>query len=180
MKEELIGLLRILAKLRPAVILEIGTANGGTFFLFSRVASPDGVLISVDLPSGRFGGGYPEWRIPLYKSFATHNQQISLIRKDSHALSTLRAVRAVLEGRRLDLLFIDGDHTYEGVKKDFQMYSPLVRKGGIVAFHDVCRGPSADVGEIYKFWNEIKHAYVHQEIIDSYDQKGYGIGVLYT
>lgn len=75
---------------------------------------------------------------------------------------------------------MDGDHTYEGVRKDFQMYSPLVRKGGLIAFHDVCRGPPVDVGDVNKFWNEIKDSYVHQEIIDDYDQKGFGIGVLYT
>jgi predicted O-methyltransferase YrrM len=45
----------------------------------------------------------------------------------------------LLKGSEGDFLFIDGDHTYQGVKQDFQMYSPLVKKGGIVAFHDIVK-----------------------------------------
>jgi len=48
--------------------------------------------------------------------------------------------------KRGDFLFIDGDHTYEGVEGDFEMYSPLVRRGGIIAFHDIVPGPPENVG----------------------------------
>jgi hypothetical protein len=41
------------------------------------------------------------------------------------------------------LLFIDGDHRYEGVRRDFEMYSPLVGAGGLIAFHD---NPGEDWG----------------------------------
>jgi predicted O-methyltransferase YrrM len=179
LKEEITGLLKILAKQRPKVILEIGTASGGTLFLFSRVVSFNGVIVSVDLPGGRFGGGYPEWRIPYYESFATHNQQIALIRADSHDLSTLQAVRTILKERRLDFLFIDGDHTYAGVKTDFEMYSKLVRKGGIIAFHDICPHPPETGCEVNKFWCEIEEQYKHDEIIKDSKQNGGGIGVVY-
>jgi hypothetical protein len=54
-KYEITKLLDIVANLKPKVILEIGTANGGTLFLFTRVASPDAKIISIDLPGGRFG-----------------------------------------------------------------------------------------------------------------------------
>ena len=42
-----------------------------------------------------------------------------------------------LTASRSDFLFIDGDHTVEGVTKDFLLYRPLVRKGGVIAFHDI-------------------------------------------
>jgi len=90
-------LLKILVRHKPQTILEIGTAKGGTLFLFTRVASSDARIISIDLPSGRFGGGYPEWRIPLYESFAIHNQHVYLIRGDSHAHSTLKEVKEILD-----------------------------------------------------------------------------------
>ncbi|MGC8850596.1 MAG: hypothetical protein ACP5QI_09015, partial [Candidatus Bathyarchaeia archaeon] len=64
-KDEILALLKILVKHKPRSILEIGTAKGGTLFLFTRVASSDARIISIDLPGGRFGGGYPEWRIPF-------------------------------------------------------------------------------------------------------------------
>jgi len=65
-REEILELLRILKSLKPRTILEIGTARGGTLFLFTQVAKPDAIIISIDLPGGPFGGGYPSWeKIPI-------------------------------------------------------------------------------------------------------------------
>lgn len=179
-KEEVTELLRILKSLNPKACLEIGTAGGGTLFLFAQVARPDALLVSIDLPGGPFGGGYPAWKIPLYKSFTRYaTQRIYLLRSDSHDPSTLRKVREILGDTPLDFLFIDGDHTYEGVKKDFEMYSPLVRKGGIIAFHDIVPGPPENVGGVPRFWQEIKYRYKHIEIIHYWNQDGFGIGVLF-
>ncbi|MCS7366302.1 MAG: class I SAM-dependent methyltransferase [archaeon YNP-WB-062] len=66
----------------------------------------------------------------------------------------------------MDFLFIDGDHTYEGVKKDFEMYSPLVRGGGIIAFHDIVQHPPETGCEVSGFWNEIKLRYKYREIVE--------------
>lgn len=178
-EEEIMELLKILARRKPKFILEIGTAGGGTLFLFARISSPDAVIMSIDLPGGRFGGGYHEWRILLYKSFAIYKQKIYLIRQDSHALSTLNMVEKILEERRLDFLFIDGDHTYDGVKKDFEMYSKFVGEGGIIAFHDIVLGPPEDVGSVPRFWDEIKHNFKYVELVKNWKQSGYGIGVIY-
>ena len=136
-RSEIRSLLELVALTRPRVVLEIGTSNGGSLFLLAQVAAADAVIVSVDLPHGRFGGGYPRWRGLLYHGFATKLQQIRLLRADSHRQETLDAVRTALEGRPVDVIFIDGDHTYRGVKQDFEMYRPLVRSGGIIAFHDI-------------------------------------------
>jgi len=79
----------------------------------------------------------------------------------------------------IDLLFIDGDHRYEGVRKDFEMYSPLVRKGGIVAFHDICPGPPDAVGGVPSFWKETMGKYRNIPIIKDQSQGGCGIGILF-
>jgi predicted O-methyltransferase YrrM len=92
----------------------------------------------------------------------------------------LDKVKAVLRGQQLDYLFIDGDHSYPGVKCDFEMYRPMVRKGGLVAFHDIAEGPPVAVGGVPRFWREIKSKYRHTEIIKDRQQRGYGIGVLYV
>jgi hypothetical protein len=42
----------------------------------------------------------------------------------------------VLQDIKIDVLFIDGDHTYEGVKKDFELYSNLLSENGIIVIHD--------------------------------------------
>jgi len=179
-KEEITELLKILAMYDSRFILEIGTSGGGTLFLFARVSSPDAVIISIDLPGGPFGGGYREWRIPLYKSFAIHRQKMYLIREDSHARFTLNMVEKILKGHKLDFLFIDGDHTYGGVKMDFEMYSKLVRKGGMIAFHDICPHLTQTKCEVSKFWCEIKDGYEHIELIKDRKQRWAGIGVLYV
>ncbi|MGB9760351.1 MAG: hypothetical protein ACP5KW_10020 [Thermoproteota archaeon] len=43
-------------KVSPKVILETGTARGGTLSLFTRVASPEAIITSIDLPDGMFDG----------------------------------------------------------------------------------------------------------------------------
>jgi len=177
-RDEILELLRILDKKKPKIVLEIGTANGGTLFLFSRIASEDATIISVDLPGGQFGGGYPKWKIPLYKAFRLPKQKLHLIRGDSHSKETLEKTKNVLNSRKADFLFIDGDHTYEGVRRDFEMYSSLVEEEGIIAFHDIVIGPKENVGGVPKFWREEKDNYACKEIVKDWKQGGYGIGVL--
>ncbi len=177
-QSEISGLLKIVHKTKPKMILEIGTANGGTLFLFSRIASKDATLISIDLPGGRFGGGYPKWREFLYKAFALPGQKMHLLRMNSHKRETLEQVKEILGEEKLDFLFIDGDHIYEGVERDFEIYSPLVRQGGIVAFHDIAPGPSENVGGVPQFWEKIRDRYDGREIVEDWNQGGYGIGLL--
>ena len=114
-KYEIIKLLEILKDLNPKIILEIGTAGGGTLYLFTRIIDPEATIISVDLPGGTFGGGYSEWKIPLYQSFTKNGQKIKLLRADSHNPKTFKLVKTILADKKVDFLFIDGDHTYEGV-----------------------------------------------------------------
>ena len=180
---EITKLLEILSDVKPKTILEIGTARGGTLFLFAQAADPEATIISIDLPGGPFGGGYPLWRIPIYKAFAKRKQRIYLVRGDSHDPKTLEKVQRILGDRKLDFLFIDADHTYEGVKKDFEMYSPLVREGGIIAFHDIVphdrvHDPEDKVG-VPRFWNEIKYKYKYLEIVQDWNQGWAGIGIIY-
>ncbi len=177
-QDEILNLLRILNKIKPKVILEIGTARGGNLFLLSRVASEDATIVSIDLPEGKFGGGYPKWKIPLYKSFRLPSQKLQLIRADSHSQETLEKIKKALDGKKVDFLFIDGDHTYEGIKKDFEIYSPLVKEDGIIAFHDIVLGPKENVGGVPEFWKEVKDKYTNKEIVKDWNQGGYGIGVL--
>jgi predicted O-methyltransferase YrrM len=177
-KSEIAELCRIVQESNPKKIVEIGSASGGTMFLFAHVASPE-KIISVDLPAGSFGGGYPFWKIPLFKSLGKKNV-VRLIRADSHKEETLAKIKGLLKDQKVDFLFIDGDHTYHGVKQDFQMYSPLVRKGGIVAFHDIAKHEPTSSCEVNKFWSEIKLSFKHLEIIEKQDQIWAGIGVLYV
>jgi len=177
--EELIGLFEIVSNLQVKNALEIGTYGGGTLFMTCRVADPDATIISVDLPGGRFGRGYVWPRKFVYRSFAKSKQTLHLLRKDSHDPKTLDIARLLLKAKDLDFLFIDGDHTYDGVRADFEMYAPLVRDGGVVAFHDIARHPPEMGCEVDRFWNGIKDKYRHVEIVKDRSQGWAGIGVLH-
>lgn len=179
-KSEISNLLQLVKKTDAKIIMEIGTAFGGTLFLLTKAASSNCIFISLDLPGGKFGGGYPWWKIPLYKAFGKGDQKIHLIRKDSHQLETVKEIEKILNGKKIDFLFIDGDHTYEGVKRDFELYFGLVKTGGFIGLHDIVRvdtnlHPGCNVD---RFWNELKNKYNHQEFVENYEQGWAGIGVI--
>jgi predicted O-methyltransferase YrrM len=171
---EILALLRILKQARPQRILEIGTASGGTLFLFTRIAAADAQLVSIDLPGGPGGGGYPSWKIPLFQAFPLPGQRLELIRDDSHDPAVLSRVAELVGDRGLDFLFIDGDHSYDGVKRDFEMYGALINPAGLIAFHDIDFGP-----DVRRFWDEVKVGRRFQEIRDDGGQT-FGIGLLYN
>lgn len=178
-REELAALGQIVAALRPVRALEIGTWLGGTLFFLTRLANPRATIATVDLPGGGLGG-YSDRREWLYMRFARRGQRMHLLRGDSHSEETMARVKDIFGGQLLDYLFIDGDHRYEGVKRDFEMYGPLVRRGGLIAFHDIVEGPPENVGGVPQFWRQIRHRYRHEEFIRDPNQGGYGIGVLYV
>jgi hypothetical protein len=91
-KNEIFQLLKVVEKLNAMRVMEIGTAKGGTLFLFCQVVSPTAKMISADLPGGKFGGGYPSSKNKLYKTFAKAKQEIILIRKNTHEIETLYEV----------------------------------------------------------------------------------------
>lgn len=177
---ELAALGEILAEHRPERALEIGTFQGGTLLFLTRLANPQATIVSMDLPGGMFGGGYGARRRFFYRRLAGRRQKLHLLQGDSHSAEMFERAKAALGNRSLDYLFIDGDHRYEGVKRDFETYGPLVRAGGLIALHDIVEGPSDAVGGVPQFWRELKHKYRHREIIQCPRQGGFGIGVLYV
>lgn len=72
----------------------------------------------------------------------------------SQVPDTLLKLATMLHGRMIDVLFIDGDHTYQGVKADYENYRLLVRH--VIALHDISHPYSAAIPEeTMRLWNEI-------------------------
>lgn len=165
--------LRFLAEkargIEPDIVVEIGTAFGGTFYVWCRGLNPEHV-VSIDLP-GTKSGAYPYSRTPLLERF-TDNAEVTAIRGDSKSVEVREELERVLDGRKVDFLFIDGDHSYEGVKADFENYSRYVRDGGIIAFDDIIEDPTRGV---HKFWKEIEGDYKTEEHIEPDWNAGIGI-----
>jgi predicted O-methyltransferase YrrM len=175
--KELAALLKLVRAREPQVIVEIGTAKGGTLYSLSQVAPETCLLISLDLPGGAFGGGYTERQASLMRTFVRDGQSVEFLRADSHAASTRQQLLELLADVPIDLLFIDGDHTYEGVRKDFEMYAPLVATHCLIAFHDVLPHPDVPDCKVDVFWDEIKNDHDWTEFITRPMGWG-GIGVI--
>jgi len=181
-RSEIQALCEIVRQRRPRTVLEIGTEHGGTFFLFSRVAAADALLVSVDLAREDL----KPWRT-LCANLRTKGQNVSVIDGDSHASSTVERVNRVLGDRKVDFLFIDGDHRYEGVRQDFENYVGFLNDPGLIAFHDINpdylkrfgKRTYSNSGEVYRLWAEVKMKYSHTECIDNPDEDGFGIGILF-
>ena len=170
---------KLVAERKARTTLEIGTSRGGSLFILCRLAAPDGTIISVDMPGAGYGEAYTPAHARLFQIFPSKGQSLSLVKADSHHPGTRRRVEDLLNGKQVELLFIDGDHSYEGVKKDFEMYSPLVADGGMIAFHDIAVHTKFANCEVDRFWKEVKQNYRHREIIDDTKQGWAGIGILW-
>ena len=180
---EFAPLLQLLKRRKLKSVVEIGTAQGGTLYAWCKIAHPDALIISIDLPGGPFGGGYTLNDVKKFRKYKRKNQKLYFLRKDSHKQETKNKLIGILDGRKIDFLFIDGDHRYRGVKKDFQLYSSLVKHNGLIVFHDILYHPKVPACKVEKFWNEMKGKYKNREFIDKEDDRGWGqwggIGVLY-
>lgn len=115
--------------------IEIGTNQGGTFAIWSQLSNFDGLKISVDLPGGEFGTEFELEKRDIYLKSLGSN--VNMLHGSSHDDSMIMRLRDILDGRKVDFLFIDGDHTFLGVKLDFLMYKEFVKPGGWIAFHDI-------------------------------------------
>ena len=180
--KEIEELLEIIKELKPLYVCEIGSYRGGTIALFCQVLQPDSKIIAIDI-------GFTKYQIKVLKQFKKTNQVLWALNSNSKSLKTIEMVKDCLNGNEVDFVFIDGDHSYEGVKKDYELYSPLVSSTGIIAFHDINpdyltkfnKKTSSYTGGVPKYWREIKQLYGDSiEIIGSNNQDGYGIGVLYN
>ncbi len=176
---ELEELMKRVGERTPRVVVEIGTAKGGTLFLFCQHAADDATIISIDLPHGRNGGGYPKWKEPLYGRFAKPNQTLLLLRADSHHEETRQRLKRALNGRLIDVLMIDADHSYEGVKRDYELYAPLVAEKGMIVLHDIVENRFDPEIEVHRFWDEIRRTNRFEEIIHNSNQGNLGIGIIW-
>ena len=162
-RDELAALLDAMAQIEPAVIVEVGSDAGGTLLAW-RTAFPSADVLAISLQSASFSTG------TLLRSHGA-----TVIEGDSHDPNTLDALQAALGGRAIDALFIDADHTYDGVRRDFLMYAPLVRPGGLVAFHDICHHATMPEVGVERLWGEVSGT--KREFVVEPENWG-GIGVL--
>jgi len=145
--------------------LEIGFSSGinntilNKFFKFNQI-------VGIDIFSDNLSGEN------LLSNMTWKN--LILIVGDSTEKRTLEIVKKL---GSFELIFIDANHTYEYVKKDFENYKNFLSPGGIIAFHDI---DCPDFPGVKKFWEEIKSEkfYDTKEFISMGHFIQYGIGMV--
>lgn len=171
-RSELIRFLSLIEAERPRHVLEVGTANGGMLYLLCWAARRDARVLSLDIRE------LPRVRRLFRQTFLGRRRHVEIWTADSHSEKTRAAVERFFGGHRIDVLFIDGDHSYDGVGRDYELYAPLVRPGGLIAFHDIVDGPESAVGGVPDFWRSVRSSLdAPHELVEDWSQGGYGIGV---
>lgn len=130
----------------PVNILEIGFGYGGTFQLLSNIST--GVKVSVDC--NRIDND-------IVKNLSTVDN-VFFVDGFSQDIDVFEKVKSI--SNEYDLIFIDGDHLYESVKRDFELYKSLRSKNGIIIFHDIDPNhvhKNTHAGEVYKFWHDLSY-----------------------
>src|SRR5262245_41269979 len=102
-------LIELANTVEPRVVLEIGTHKGGTLLVWTRIARE--MVISVDLPGGIHGGGYPAARARLFEEFKRDRPglELVLLGGDSDADAAKADSASVVRGRMNDIIILDGE-----------------------------------------------------------------------
>jgi predicted O-methyltransferase YrrM len=168
---EITQLAKAVQAIHPKIIVEIGTARGGTLLIWSYLASKR--VITCDLNDMSL-------QRPLFSQFPPPGSdcKVTLLSGNSHEASFKARLARELNGEKADFMFIDGDHTESGVEADYNDYKEFVRPGGLIAFHDIVEKQPFPTNQVYPFWKRIKLEAEVQEFVADPNQCGFGIGLL--
>jgi hypothetical protein len=163
----------LVSNFKPETIVELGTHYGTSFFSFCQAVKDqkyNSYLYAVDTWKGdKHAGKYNDSvykTVVKIKNIYFKKLNVKLFRQTFNTASNR------FKGHSIDLLHIDGLHTYEAVKHDFETWLPKVKDTGIIMFHDI-QETKDDFG-VYKLWQELKNKYRYIEFHHSH-----GLGIIF-
>ncbi|RDL47461.1 hypothetical protein BLJAPNOD_06301 [Ensifer sp. M14] len=163
----------LIESLRPRTVVELGTHYGVSFFAFCqaiKVLRLETSCYAVDTWQGDEHSG--EYDDGVYSAVVAHN--------DAHYAAFSRLVRSTFDRAaqhfrdgEIDLLHIDGHHSYESVRRDFETWLPRMSDSSVVLLHDT------NVRErgfgVFRLLDELKRHYPHFEFVH-----GHGLAIIGT
>jgi hypothetical protein len=161
----------VIAAIRPSLLVELGTHYGESYFGMCQAVQESGIACTtyaVDTWQGDPHAGYYDESV--FEEVNRYNEEhygafSKLLRRTfDDALSNFG-------DETIDLLHIDGLHTYDAIRHDFENWFPKVRPGGVVLLHDTV-ARHADF-QVWKLWEELERRYPHFEFTHNW-----GLGVV--
>lgn len=176
-EKEYIPYLEWVKSVAPKSYIEIGVARGDTFHDTVSLMPKGSRAVAVDYPMKAWGlENSNEYLEKAAEDLIKKGYFVDIIYGDSRSFEVIELVR---KHDMFDLCFIDGDHTYAGVKSDYDNYGLFSK---YVAFHDIADHMKAnnrgEIIEVPVFWDEVKAGRKHLEFIDGGQRYPMGIGVL--
>lgn len=138
---------------RPRSIVELGSFAGVSYFAFCQAVVAEGVACrchAVDTWQGDAHAG--QYDDSVHEDFKRHNDANYAAISTMHRCTFDEALARFPDGS-VDILHIDGLHTYEAVRHDFETWLPKLSDRGVVLFHDA-NERRADFG-VWRFWEEV-------------------------
>jgi predicted O-methyltransferase YrrM len=125
-------------------LVEIGVWHGVTSCRLRSAMAPDGLLLGVDpYPTGRLG--FSAQRIIAHREVnKVSNGTMRWIR--STGVEAARQ-HAILGAMQIDFIFIDGDHSFNGLRDDWEAWSSFLETNGIIALHDSCSSLTRNIDD---------------------------------
>ncbi len=155
--------------------LEIGSRRGGSFFLLSLALPPGSRVAALDLPGGPWGSAdSAETLTKVGEALKERGYQVSTVLRNSNSPEAVAEIRRLFPNG-LDAVFVDGDHSYEGVRADYENYFPLLKPGGCFALHDVWPRHAEPGIEVYAFWVELMRLHVWDFFVARPSSPGIGV-----
>jgi len=147
---------------RKSRLAEIGVWEGGTTRRIRALMAPGATLFAIDpYAPGRLGVSYQRLIAHGEVSRVTNGTVIWLRETGAAA-----ARRAEVAAAPFDFVFVDGDHTYDGLRHDWEGWAPLIASGGVIALHDsLLPEGHADAGSV-RYSNEVVVRDPRFEVVD--------------
>jgi hypothetical protein len=173
--QELGGFIELLQREGVRSYLEIGARHGDTFFDVMRALPMGSRGVAVDLPGGNWGTSKSQTHLRMTcDDLRQRGYEAHCIFANSQDEGTAQIVNSM---GPFDAALIDGDHLYDGVKRDWHLYGHQAR---LIAFHDIAgdgqRQKTSQLPvEVPRLWREIRSDFPYREFIARGSKMGIGV-----